>query len=706
MQTGEDSGKPFRLFGVHERRHELIIATSFALAFVLVIFFTDLITIYPYEIEIAKVESQSQEYSRYYDITGNGTVEKITFCTYGELISIEVFDAEQSFLGATRLRGGWPTSGDYHVFGDSDNDKVSEIYCLTEQNDSLYLNVVRGIEQNAPDVVSMFLTCTSSETGRRDYHYTGLMVDVDGDLYNELFFFIHGGFSLIPRQLFIYYPSQHRIVASEDIGASMTLAALFDLDGDGTMEVFMGSGSTQNYGPDDPVVFGDQKAGAFIYDKELNMIAEPFVVAEGKPYIYHFPIITGEEWLRAVHVYDQTGRVRNRLLILDQDNHIIREQSFDGNNFMVAPVSAPGGDMHYYFCSLNDPVLMYDPQTNRMIRTGVDGTILVPTHRLIRPINQPVIMVFENTLSFRDHTLAKVSNEIHTGPLKRRFDRGTVQSDGHFEYVLYKPDNTAAIFVHMHNNPLYEIRWVIFTLVVLLSWLLFFSSAWLVRFLYLRRRLFEYRVRALQLQSIHNQLQPHFTFNVLNTVGSMIYSEDKDRAYEYLSNVSELLRAVLDNSGQHFWTLDHELQFINAYVQLENVRFSGRFDFQLHIDPSVDRKIYIPKMMIQTFVENALRHGLSHKKKDCRLMLHVENDSKHIRVSVEDNGIGRERSQNIIRHRPGKGMKFIEELLQSYNRMVAVPLRLEILDLESDRGEPSGTRVVLFIPKEMRRFDD
>lgn len=684
----------------------MILATVLSAAVLALVCFTDMMPIFPYELKITDTEPQIQEYARYHDLTGNGNVEKITFCRYGEIISIEVFDSDQSFLGAARLDGDWPTTGDYHVFGDAENDGTCEIYCLTEQGDSLFLNVIRDIEQNDPEVIQLFIGRTSAEKGRRDLRYRGAMVDLNGDGMHELLFLVHGGFSLTPRQLFIYSPSENRVAAAEDIGASYTTTSIFDIDGDGNKEIFMGSGSTQNFGPDDPVSFGDHKAGAFIYDREMNMIGEPFILTKGKPNIYYFPILIDEACRRGVVVYNQSGPEPNRLLVLDQENTILRDHAFEGNNFIVTPVQTPDEKLRYYICSMQYPVLEYDVNKDRILETGVGGVLMVREEQTIEKISWPFFLLFEDQITVVDHGLKRISNSLQVGRVSRRYDDGPAQPDGHFEYILYDRADTTAIFIHLHENPLYSIRWVIFLVLTLLSFLLFFAISWLVRYFFLRRRHLEYQLQARQLQSVHNQLQPHFTFNVLNTVGAMIYSEEKEKAYSYLNDVSDLIRAVLDNTRQHLWTLDQELQFIDTYVRLENVRFNQRFHFEKRIDPVIHRGTLIPKMMIQTFVENALKHGLSHKKKNCHLILDIRTENGHIRVMIEDNGIGRKRAGEIIRHRSGNGIQFIEQFIHSYNRMAAVPITLEISDLVDEMGEPSGTRVVLMIPREIWRFDD
>ena len=114
----------------------------------------------------------------------------------------------------------------------------------------------------------------------------------------------------------------------------------------------------------------------------------------------------------------------------------------------------------------------------------------------------------------------------------------------------------------------------------------------------------------MQIRSIKGQFDPDFTFNALNAIGSMLQLEDRNIAYDYLSKFTRLLRQLLGDSDRIYRTLEEELEFITAYLQLEKIRFEEKFEFSIQVTEGVTKQEIVPIMCIQIFVENAIRHGI------------------------------------------------------------------------------------------------
>jgi len=186
----------------------------------------------------------------------------------------------------------------------------------------------------------------------------------------------------------------------------------------------------------------------------------------------------------------------------------------------------------------------------------------------------------------------------------------------------------------------------------------------------------EQRIRTLQLQTVQNQLQPHFTFNVLNTIGSLIYKDEKESAYEYLNHFSDMLRSALVAGTQTDWMIDEEIRFIKTYLTMENMRFDNKFSFSLEVSSETDISIRIPKLIIQTYVENAIPHGLMHKKVDCSLKVNIDSDTSHIVIVVEDNGIGREAAEKLQKNNGGHGNEILNNYINLYNSIHRTKLSL------------------------------
>lgn len=204
------------------------------------------------------------------------------------------------------------------------------------------------------------------------------------------------------------------------------------------------------------------------------------------------------------------------------------------------------------------------------------------------------------------------------------------------------------------------------------------------------------------LSSIKAQMNPHFLFNALNTIQSYIYMNDKYNASLYISKFSDLTRSILDSSNKEQITIDEEINALSLYLDLEKMRFEDSFSYEILVDKSINKElIKIPSMLIQPYVENAIKHGLLHKKTNRRLTVNFELDNDKLQVSIDDNGIGRKRSQelNAIKQRKHQSFamdankKRLEILKHNFKE-----ISFEIIDKYSSLNEPIGTKIVITLP--------
>ena len=204
--------------------------------------------------------------------------------------------------------------------------------------------------------------------------------------------------------------------------------------------------------------------------------------------------------------------------------------------------------------------------------------------------------------------------------------------------------------------------------------------------------------------ALRSQMNPHFIFNSLNSIQNFVLKNDVDSANYYLSNFSIMMRKVLEFSQYNFITLAEELELINLYLKMEKLRFSRKFDIKIEVSKEIDEHmVRIPPMLLQPYLENAILHGLQLIKHKGLLQVLVTDHDDHLSICIEDDGIGREKA-NQIRQRSAhksKGLANIEKRIQLYNRISDNPIVVNIVDLKNTNGEPSGTRVEIDIPYEL-----
>jgi hypothetical protein len=205
------------------------------------------------------------------------------------------------------------------------------------------------------------------------------------------------------------------------------------------------------------------------------------------------------------------------------------------------------------------------------------------------------------------------------------------------------------------------------------------------------------RLRELELTAIRSQMNPHFLFNSLNSVQNLVQQNKGREAHLYLADFAGLIRKVLQNSEKEEVSLAEELEMIQQYLSLEKLRFD--FDYQINIEPDIDpHNTLVPSMLLQPFVENAVIHGLQSKPDQRQLKIEVTREEAGIKISIEDNGIGREAAKEMSKPKNGKSSKLMKERLEILQQKQGENYRLEIIDLNKT-GE-TGTRVEIFIPEE------
>jgi two-component sensor histidine kinase len=218
-----------------------------------------------------------------------------------------------------------------------------------------------------------------------------------------------------------------------------------------------------------------------------------------------------------------------------------------------------------------------------------------------------------------------------------------------------------------------------------------------------KKQLIKEQLALSQLTALRTQMNPHFMFNVLNAVQGLIYSNQKSRANEYLGTFSDLMRKTLDVSDKRSISIYEELETIKLYVELEKARFEGDdFDFILDFPKQVDLHQYqIPSLIVQPFVENAIKHGLMHKTGKKILSLSIKKEKENYwEFEIKDNGIGREQSGKInasMKKHQSFATKATSNRITLINKLSPLPITLQINDLENE-GIVSGTQVVLQIP--------
>jgi streptogramin lyase len=214
-----------------------------------------------------------------------------------------------------------------------------------------------------------------------------------------------------------------------------------------------------------------------------------------------------------------------------------------------------------------------------------------------------------------------------------------------------------------------------------------------------RRRLAETEMAALRAQ-----MNPHFIFNCLSSIHHFTLSNDAKSAAKYLTKFARLIRLVLENSREPKLLLAKELEAIRIYVEMERLRFSNHFQFELNLSPEVDKDtISIPPLLIQPYIENAIWHGLMQKTESGIIQLNISQpQSNCLHIEIIDDGIGRARAQELKSKsallKKSFGMKITMNRIAAINELYDIETKVKVIDLLDEDGKAAGTQVILEIP--------
>jgi sensor histidine kinase YesM len=249
-------------------------------------------------------------------------------------------------------------------------------------------------------------------------------------------------------------------------------------------------------------------------------------------------------------------------------------------------------------------------------------------------------------------------------------------------------------------TPFYKALWF---------WLLCFTSVFGIAFYFIQKRNKQnqqqkldalenkQRLAQIEMQAIKAQINPHFIFNCLNSIKSLNYQQRYAEADSYTDKFSTLLRNVLDFSSHQTISLEQELNYIKNYIELEQLRFGEKLQFELTIDSIINQKnIQIPALLLQPYIENAIRHGIGNLVNEKGILkLNIAQQVNFLIVLIDDNGVGREKAMLIntkkIDYHQSKGTELSNRRLELYN------IECLVIDKKNEDEMSIGTCVQLKI---------
>lgn len=226
-------------------------------------------------------------------------------------------------------------------------------------------------------------------------------------------------------------------------------------------------------------------------------------------------------------------------------------------------------------------------------------------------------------------------------------------------------------------------------------------SGWLVLMFYKRKKEveMEQKITDSRMRAINSQMNPHFIFNCMHSVQTLVARQDFLKADNCLVRFAKLIRKVLDHSTQKEISLDEDLETLQDYVELEKMRLDYPLDFQVHLAPGLEAdNILIPPLLVQPIIENAIIHGIKPKKAAGQIVVSIKKMDQLLSIEISDNGVGRKTDVDSVSGRKSYGIPLTRERLVHLGKVQKMKSSYKITDIYSSNHEMAGTHVLLTLP--------
>ncbi len=672
-----------------------------------------------YQAKVVETEVLSEVSKLYYhDLNGDELTEIIYmgYATHTEFINIYYRDHNDEVINQWNIDGKLLEDFKPH-FGDYNHNSFDEVYCLTLKNDSIFLNINELLAADGVKFENKFI-CKAGlfNTNSTDVFDRGSsFIDINKDGYDEFVFTLFAGYSKYPRNTFTYYIKEDSLIASPYSGSGfLSVIQYMDINGDGIAEITGSVYAGENIHDHRP--YNDSSAWLMVLDprKKMDFLFSPIECAGGigssiAPIFYH---IKGEKYIAAL--FFSTHQRKN--------DHTYYLKIFDSKGILIKEKRI-NDDQYRQLCFLpqrdtNDPFLYLHDRNGNFYRADIDLNIsLIQENPFnIKEVSntldlididgdgkKEVLFFSHNPLpdkliiyrsDLKDPILLELplSKQI----LKSHFSIKKINPNSHPILVLQADDDV--YYIKYAKSEFYWLKYPVYVMAYILLFLMFWLLQKAQYSIAKRRFNMEKQMMQQQLAISKKQMEPHFMLNTLNNIGYLFMKEDKKKAMYYFGKFAALMRRGLMNADKTTTSLEEEMEFVEDYLILQKQLMDGELDYHITIDKSIeDDKIQIPHSLIYTFTENAIKHGLRPKENDRKLTINITKEQQKIKISISDNGIGRQKSKELGTTDTGKGMQIVDTIIMGYNKLYGGNISYQIADLLGDNGAGLGTEVVVLV---------
>jgi two-component sensor histidine kinase len=494
------------------------------------------------------------------------------------------------------------------------------------------------------------------------------------------------------------------VVKSPENGSIINFPVAFDINNDGYNE-YMGKSCAFGNFYRDSIDYPDTHAWLMVLDRKMNFLFEPQKFGQYKTTIDVKPFRPFKtNYLVALQIHYGQENIDNKLILFDSDGNEIKErilEDFSGieNSFLMSRDNMKRNDL--YLIHDNGEVEQLDTNLQTINVTQIDNITGGKPIRvdidldgvdefLFGSENMQELILTRN--DFSHPVILKTPNDFSSGLYCSVIQRGDKRPQ------LFIQFGANSFIFEYFKNPLYYFKYAIYAVIFAGVYLLVFLIFKMQQIRAKHKYETEKKIAELQLKYIKTQTDPHFTLNILNSLGTLFYQNDPDKANYIFGKYAQMLRNTILRSDDISISLSEEIDYVENFLELEKFRLNNKFDYKIEIAENVNQDNKVPKMLLHTFVENAIKHGIRHLETKGELNISLEASNKNYIFTITDNGVGRIKAKEYSKFSTGKGLKILDKILGLYFNLEGIKIKYDIVDLYDNFGDPAGTKVVINVP--------
>lgn len=621
---------------------------------------------------------------------------------------LKIMDQNNRILDQWNFPGKLIHRGSRLICGNIGHSGAKKILFFTQNRDSLLLNC---LEPGNSDKISKvrFITTLNVHNGQYDYDITSLrLVDLNKDGHRELLFNVMTGFALQPRKIYAYDFAGDTLISTPLTGTVLHIMDVFDIDNDGYPEIFCNSKAPMNYPSPGAIPFSDHSAWLMVFDHNLKFLFDPVEHEGFTSNVYALPFLhNGKGVIASVFESNRAGSKPKTISLYDGNGTLLKSRidrnRTDNDNYDLVTLGTDRSQL--YLFNAEGYVQRLDSGLNPVKTFRIEhlkGTRPVCMNIDDDTLDELILYSpYGNQLLIIRHDLEDPAIIELPFQSPDYWDLSVINIGKH-STGLYFQMGTNYFEISYRQNRIYHLKYPVYLSIFLITFSFILILNKIQRGIIKQRYAVRTRITELQLVALNNQIDPHFTFNALTSVSAYVAQEKPDFAVRQIVLLSKLIRNFLESSDKICRTIYEEMDFLNLYLSFERSRNEDIFTFSIDISPEINTMWLLPKMVLQLFVENAIKHGLRPKGAGGVLQISVSSSQKMVVIIIKDNGIGRKPASDRNSDSTRRGMKIVGQMFSLLNQYNREKLNFLITDLTDQDNNPCGTEVQLQIPKNLK----